>query len=228
MLLESGLAIARAIGATSPIVRMARRIPEVPRLVHFMPKAKRKSSHLVNSLCLFEAKSGATIDKMHVVYLLIFCRIVEAEGIEMNKVIQAVLVLAAVAVLFLLATSVTGSMTEFRTRDQTDEYAVNTGTGITSANVTLTKALWGGDTSFAEASSDNATDVPRVTTYLAATKVLTIEGLAASTNRTLTIVYSIGALDANTDRAAGLSPLIWFAAIMVLPIIAVVVALSRR
>ncbi len=71
-----------------------------------------------------------------------------------------------------------------------ESFSVTTGAGETSADVTLTEALYDDNTTYViSATSSQGTDVPAIGAYNAATQELTITGLSASLTRTLSVSY---------------------------------------
>ncbi len=96
---------------------------------------------------------------------------------------------------------------------RTDSYAqiapyAETGVGVLTKDITLLKPVWDNDiTNITSVTSNETVDVPAVNTYVSATRTLNIIGLAASTNRTLTVIYLYGSLDTNTDTFMGFLPI---------------------
>ncbi len=72
---------------------------------------------------------------------------------------------------------------------------VNTPLGVTAANVTLSKALWGDDiTSVYSVTSNISNDTPSTSNYTAANRRLEVSGLYPSSDRTLSVVYEIASV----------------------------------
>jgi hypothetical protein len=91
------------------------------------------------------------------------------------------------------------------------QFASNTGTGETTADVVLSTALYNDDNGHVTSiTSTVGTDVPVAGTYVAATKTLTVTGLTASESRTLTVIYDSDNLSDYTGLGTivSLSPLI--------------------
>ena len=77
----------------------------------------------------------------------------------------------------------------WRTDDVSHSEAVETGAGVTTANVTLTRDLFNDEVTEVQSISSNITETPIASTYTSATNLLGISALTASESRTLTIVY---------------------------------------
>ncbi len=93
------------------------------------------------------------------------------------------------------------------------------GGGVTSYEVTLTKALFGNDvvnvTSITTSLSD-ALENPAASTYVTATKKLTVIGLKESATRTLVVTYNYGSLDSTSDTFMSNLPIFLIAGGLVL------------
>jgi len=100
-----------------------------------------------------------------------------------------------------------------QTESQADSYNVTTGAGETSADVTLTRDLWAHNvTAVTNFTSTEATDVPVASSYVEATRALTVGGLAESKTRTLSVTYDTDRLGGyvGLSSLAGVMPLIIF------------------
>lgn len=99
---------------------------------------------------------------------------------------------------------------DFRTDQREDTFDRETGAG-TTVNVTLIKELYDDDTGTIDIFSDLSTDIPIPTplSYNATSRQLGIEGLAVSSNRTLTVAYDINALEVGDAINALLDRLPW-------------------
>ena len=117
---------------------------------------------------------------------------------------SVVLLIGACIVILLLGAVMTG-VNDFRMEDQVATYDVTTGGGVTTADVTLTEALFGGETYNAAVSSNITGDTPLASAYVAGTKALTVSGLDASSTRRLTVTYKIDAQDAYPGAGLGAS-----------------------
>lgn len=113
-----------------------------------------------------------------------------------------VVLLAAVVVLGALG-AVMASIKDFRTERLTETFAVETSSLGTTANVSLAKGLWESSVANAEASSNITGDAPAITTYTSASKQLLVSGLAANSNRTLTVEYDAQGLAEYTGAEEG-------------------------
>ena len=89
---------------------------------------------------------------------------------------------------------------EVLTDDETESFEnVSTGTGETTATVTLSKSLYDNSTSSVTSiTSDNANDDPTADSYNSSNKQLTVGGLAESATRTLTVAYESEATEGYT------------------------------
>ena len=103
-------------------------------------------------------------------------------------------VLIGILAIFLLLGAFASPMIDgikgWRTNDTTQNFAVTTGGGVTTANVTLTYDLY--QAAVPEVISIISTeeaDAPAATSYTEATKILLISGLEADKTRTLTVNY---------------------------------------
>jgi len=142
-----------------------------------------------------------------------------APGIDM-RIYQAFLVMMTTAILFLLPVS--AGIYDFRTDVREDSFSVTTGVGVTSANVTLIKALYDDDISTATALSDNTTDTPTVNAYNTVTRALTIGGLQSETTRGVTVSYDVYALTGGgaIDTLISRIDLIWLICLIAFPAVA--------
>lgn len=112
-----------------------------------------------------------------------------------------------VSILFMLP--VTAGVYDFRTDVKTDTSYQSTGVGVTTANVTLVKAVYDDDQSTISIISNDASDTPTVVDYHSTTRLLDIGGLAASSDRTLSISYDIDALTASDAIGTFLDNIGW-------------------
>lgn len=94
---------------------------------------------------------------------------------------------------FILLCAFAGSISlgikNWRTDDVSQSAAVNTGAGVTSANVTLTRDLFNDEVTEVQSISSTLSETPAANNYTSDTNVLNITGLLESQSRTLTIVY---------------------------------------
>lgn len=90
---------------------------------------------------------------------------------------------------------------DFRTKVREDNFTISTAVGVTSANVTLLRAIYEDDTATVSFTS-NITEVPAVNTYNGTSRQLEISGLSANVTRLLLVSYDTtslsGALALNT------------------------------
>ena len=102
--------------------------------------------------------------------------------------------LIAAGIIILLLPAMLLGIDQFRLVDQVDPFTVDTGGGVTTANVTLSQDLYGNETRNASVSSNVTADAPIASSYVSATNVLNVTGLQASTAHYLTVTYSIDRL----------------------------------
>lgn len=118
----------------------------------------------------------------------------------------------------LLALPLTGLIYDFRTDIQGDEFSVSTGAGVTTANVILSKELYGDDVQTIDLSS-NITETVLYSSYNTTTRLLGVSGLTANSTRTLSVDYDVSALESAgaiggvADRLPG----VWLLMIIALP-----------
>jgi hypothetical protein len=129
----------------------------------------------------------------------------------MTKVVVGIIAIVVLMIMFPLVMSATH---DIQTDEQTDSELTLTGTPPAGV-VTLTKALFSGDTDHVVSLIGNGTEDPgdiTAVSYVTATKVLNVTGVDDSTK--LTVTYDIDALTEYTGMGAmvGLTPLlIWIA-----------------
>jgi len=106
----------------------------------------------------------------------------------MGKVFVAIL--AVFLLLGAFATPINDGIKGWRTVDTTENYAVTTAAGVTTANVTLTSELYRDNiTEVISVSSNESGETPVATSYAEATDYVLISALDASQTRTLTVNY---------------------------------------
>jgi hypothetical protein len=140
----------------------------------------------------------------------------------MMRIIAAVLAVVVALVTIPIVTSV---VHDARAASVSEQFAVTTGTGQTSATVTISQPHIHADTTHLSAASDNQNDSPSVTAYDPSTRRVTVGGLAPSATRTLTIRYEADAL-ADFPGAGALlemTPLLWVAGAIVLAVAMLVI-----
>lgn len=101
--------------------------------------------------------------------------------------------LVILAVFLLLgagATAIIQGVHTWRTDDTTEQFAVSTAAGVTTANVTLGGTLFQNATSEVVSITSNVTgESPIASAYTSATQVLLVAALTPNTTHTLTINY---------------------------------------
>lgn len=135
------------------------------------------------------------------------------------KIFYAFLVIVSATLLFMLP--ITGAVYDFRTDLRLDTFEVTTAAGVTSANTTLLKAIYGDDTQTISYTS-NTTETPSFSSYNATSRQLTTSGLSENTTRSLVVSYDINALNnaAALDNLLDRVPLIWMLMVIAFPIAA--------
>jgi len=98
------------------------------------------------------------------------------------------------ASVFLWLLPVSSATYDFRTDLKEDRFTVQTSAGVTTGNATLFKGVYDNDTSTVDISSSDSDDSPLLSSYNSTTRLLSFSGLAASTNRTITVNYDTSAL----------------------------------
>lgn len=123
----------------------------------------------------------------------------------------------------LLALPITDASYDFRTDIRSDDFNVSTDTGVTTANVVLTKDIYEDDTQTITLAS-SISESPSWTSYNATAKTLALASLTDNTTRTLTVDYDFDALEGAGAISGILDrlPLIWLLMIIALPVAALV------
>lgn len=135
----------------------------------------------------------------------------------MGNMTKIVMGIVAIVVAFILMPIILTADTDMITNSQVDSgLAANTGVGVTTAPVTLTRALHNDDLTLVTAISSNLTsgDAGDQTadSWVLGTLQLTVGNLTANqTGRALTVTYDYGALDTYT----GMEPLAYVAPTLV-------------
>lgn len=137
--------------------------------------------------------------------------------------------IALIASFILWVLPVTDAVYDFRTDVREDDFTVATGLGVTSANVTLLKAIYDNDTDTIGYTS-NVTEIPAFSSYNSTTRQLLTTGLSANTTRLLTINYDTNALTFSTALNTLLNwwPFIWYMLITAFPIASLVAIFTGR
>ena len=107
---------------------------------------------------------------------------------------KSVIIILAAMVLMLFAPATLASVDDWRSREYTEPRIVVTGGGVITSDIVLVNDLFSNATANATITSSDVDDAPYPSTYVSATKTLTVAGLAASTTRTLTVNYRIDRL----------------------------------
>jgi len=133
---------------------------------------------------------------------------------------KSVLLLVGACIIILLLPAILGSVNDFRMTDYEEPHIVATGGAETTADITLSQALFGDNTYNASITSNVTADAPIPSSYASATKVPTVSGLETSETRRLTITYKIDSLE--NYYGAGLGARVW-PLMLVLGVIGVIV-----
>lgn len=107
---------------------------------------------------------------------------------------KTVALMIGAIILMLLMPATIESIDNFRLTDQVDIFDTTTGVADTDSEVTLSQELFGGETRNATVTSNVTADAPIASSYVSATRVLTVTGLEASESHRLTITYKIDGL----------------------------------
>ena len=100
------------------------------------------------------------------------------------------------------ASAITAGIKTWRTNDVTQSSVVATGAGESTANVTLSRALYQDDVTEVIGFSSNLTESPVASSYDADTQVLLVAALNVNTSRTLSINH-YSELEDNVMQALG-------------------------
>ena len=113
-----------------------------------------------------------------------------------------------IAVIVLLAPFAFDGLSTARQIDYVQTAPTVVTAAATTADVTLTKALFEDDVvSVTEITSSNVADTPAATVYTSGSKVLTVGGLNDNDTRTLYIDYGYARFEGATDTLFGYLPL---------------------
>ncbi len=134
------------------------------------------------------------------------------------RILQAFLILVTSAILWLLPVS--SAVYQFKTDVRADTFSATTAAGVTSANVTLLKALYLDDTSTISFTSNETTDIPLASSYNSTNRQLLVSGLGGSLTRTLDVSYDVYALTGGgaIDTLVSRLDFIWLLALIMLPV----------
>jgi hypothetical protein len=119
---------------------------------------------------------------------------------------KAATILIAACIILAMFGGVMAAIHSFRGVDFTEPHIITTGGGVTTATITLAADVMDDENTNISVTSTNALDAPVPFAYTSTTRQLTVNGLAASDTRTLTITYPVLRLDAFSDTAARFFP----------------------
>ena len=111
------------------------------------------------------------------------------------RIFNAFLIIVVSVFLFMLP--IITAITDFRTDTREDNFALETVVGVVTGNVTLFQAIYNDNTNTIVLNSDDTDDAPTFSSYNVTTRLMGMTGLAASTNRTLTVSYLIDNFEDN-------------------------------
>ena len=118
---------------------------------------------------------------------------------------SATMIIGAIIIILLLAATLT-AINSFRMADYEEPHNVTT-TGNTTADIVLSQSLFNSETYNVAVSSNLTDDAPVPSSYVSATKTLTVSGLKTNDSRRLTITYKIDSLD--DYYAVGIAARVW-------------------
>lgn len=102
---------------------------------------------------------------------------------------RAVPMIIGACIVILLLGAVLAGITVFRSGEYVEPHNVTTGAGVTTSDVVLTQALLDDGTNFATISSNLTGDAAVPSSYVSATKTLSVGGLLESQSRQLEVTY---------------------------------------
>lgn len=134
-----------------------------------------------------------------------------------------------VTAVFLFLLPLTDMAYEYRTEEQTDDFSVTTGVGVTSANCTLDDFIYDDDDDTIEIESSLA-EVPTATSYNGTTKTVLVSTLTANATRTLSITYDIDAIPDNDAINTMIDrwPWIWMLVCIAFPVAGIAAIFTGR
>lgn len=137
--------------------------------------------------------------------------------------------LGAVIVLGTLG-AINSSIFDFRTDELEQTFSVTTGSGETTANVTLSNSLWQDDVAHAEATSNNTSDAPSAQSYNTTSRQLLVGGLVADTTHTLTVTYNSQGLGEYTGAEEGVRhlPMVIILGLILVPLLTALGVFIKR
>lgn len=137
------------------------------------------------------------------------------------KITFYLLIFLVIILFAFISPALVDSVTDFKTKQITQEFIVTTPAGVTSTNVSLSNALWYGDISLAGVTSNITNENPVTSNYTTTNNRLEISGLDANASHLLTVVYSADALTRypNASRAMNYWPVALVFALIAIPLI---------
>ena len=105
----------------------------------------------------------------------------------MGKIVIGIL---CIVLLVGFSGAITNGIHDWRIDEVTQTFSVTTGSENTTANIVLSRDLFGDSVSEVESIASTIAENPATGTYTAGTNTLNVTGLTGSQTRTLTIVYN--------------------------------------
>lgn len=144
------------------------------------------------------------------------------------KIFYSFLVIMVAAILFMLP--ITTAIYDFRTDLREDTFNNTTGSGETTANVTLLRPVYDDDTETIDLLSSISTDALVYASYNTTTRLLGMSGLSVNSTRVLTVFYDVDALRGSDaiNALMNIIPFIWLVSIIAFPMVALFAILTGR
>lgn len=144
------------------------------------------------------------------------------------KVFEGLLVLVLVGFLWMLPVS--EAIDNFRTDVREDNFTVQTAGGQTTADVVLFKPVYNADSQTLSVSSNSSADTPAVASYTAASRLVSVSGLAESESHRLTVSYDVDALASHSsiNKLMDYLPWLWVLVLFAFPICVLIAIVRQR
>jgi hypothetical protein len=144
------------------------------------------------------------------------------------KIFEGFLVLVLVSFLWMLPVS--EAIYNYRTDVREDTFHIITTVGQTTVSVALIRPVYQDDFGTVSVSSNCSSDALIVESYTAATRLVSLSGLADGESRLLTVSYDVDALAAHSAINTFLNwlPGIWILILFVFPVAVIYVIVRRR
>jgi hypothetical protein len=121
------------------------------------------------------------------------------------------------------------SIYNYRTDIREDIFHVITDPGQSTITLVLVKAVYADDSQTIAVTSNCSADIPLVDSYMPATRVVSISGLAESESHTLIVAYDVDALAAHSsiNTFLGWLPTIWVLILFTFPVCVIYVIIRN-